>query len=146
LVWKNTKALLNRRLQVDTQTGVIMRTLLLGACLAASTTAFANECNIEIEGHIELDENIIIIETEDGDHVRFTEDALWFNRQSIDLTTAQQSYVSDYFHGIQQGVPLTFDIAMDAIDIAGTGVTVAFGGLLGENAGEFLQLKRAHAL
>jgi hypothetical protein len=110
-----------------------MRTLLLSACLAASTATLANECNIEIEGHIELDESVIIVETEDGDHVRFTNNELWVNKQSIALTSEQQSYVNDYFNGIQQSVPLTFDIAMDAIDIAGSGVTAAFGGLLGED-------------
>ena len=110
-----------------------MRTLLLSACLVTSTAALANECDIEIEGHIELDEDIIMIETEDGDRIRFNDSELWVNNQSVSLTSDQQSYVSDYFNGIQESVPLTFDIAMEAIDIAGTGVTAAFGGLLGED-------------
>jgi hypothetical protein len=110
-----------------------MRTLLLSACLATSTATLANECDINIEGDIELDEEIIMIETEDGDRIRFNDSELWVNRQPVDLTPTQQSYVSDYFNGIQQSVPLTFDIAMEAIDIAGTGVTAAFGGLLGED-------------
>lgn len=110
-----------------------MRTLLLSACLATSTATLANECDIHIEGQIELDEDIIMIETEDGDRIRFNESELWVNRQSVVLTPDQQSHVYDYFTGIQQSVPLTFDIAMEAIDIAGTGVTAAFGGLLGED-------------
>jgi hypothetical protein len=99
----------------------------------ASTATLANECEINIEGSIELDKEIIMIETEDGDHVRLNESELWVNGQSIALSSDQQTYLGDYFNSIQQSVPLTFDIAMEAIDIAGTGVTAAFGGLLGED-------------
>ncbi|TDF34690.1 DUF2884 family protein [Alteromonadaceae bacterium M269] len=122
-----------------------MRTLLLSACLAASTTVAANECDIHIQGQIGIDKENVIIETEDDDYIRFTESELWVNRQSIDLDSHQRALVGDYFNGIQESAPLTFDIAMDAIDLAGVGVTTAFGEILGEDDGLIDELNESFA-
>ena len=108
-----------------------MKTITLLAALVSSSV-MANECNINFQGGLELQQNELSLLTTDGQKVLINQNQeLFVNNQQLDLSPAQQNLVNDYYQQINTIAPATAEIALDAIDVARQGVTLAFDELIG---------------
>jgi hypothetical protein len=113
-----------------------MRTLLLAGLLTLSANyALANECEINFEGNLQLENRILTIETQNHKKIVINqENQLFVNGQKIQLSTYQQKLVSDYYAGIYSAAPQAAAIATDAITLASVTVNQVFTELLGSDS------------
>ncbi|MDM7861446.1 DUF2884 family protein [Alteromonas sp. ASW11-36] len=95
-------------------------------------TSISDNCSINFTGELEFHHDVLTITLEDGREVAFTENGdVTVNGVYLDLNHEQQGYAQDYYTHITDSVPMTVNIAVDALEIASTAVTEAFGELLG---------------
>lgn len=108
-----------------------MKTLIIAAALA-STSALAHECNVNFEGELQLQNQELRIKTTDGQQVFINQQQqLFINDQLQTLDSQQQTLIDNYYEQVNQVAPITADIALDAVDVARKGVTMAFDELMG---------------
>jgi len=117
-----------------------MKTLIATALILASSTAFAHDtsfssssCDADISGGIKITSSSL--EFSKNKKILYkivNNETLFVDGKEVDLTTSQQSLVTDYSTSIRAVVPEVKDIALDAIDLASDGVNLAFNELLGE--------------
>lgn len=112
----------------------LLPAILFTSMAATSASAFAhNECNIDLQGGLHIEQNTITFKKNDKALYSIVDDqTLMLNNQVIDLTSNQQSLVTEYSTSIRQTVPQVKEIAVGAIDVAVEGVNMAFDQLLGE--------------
>lgn len=109
--------------------------LLTVACLAAfGAQAHDNHCEVEINGSMELADKTLTLTTKRGKEVVINPDhSLVVDGEVVDLDSAQMRLVSDYYLGIEKAVPEAYELAQSAVNLAGQGVTEAFGEIIGED-------------
>jgi hypothetical protein len=112
-----------------------MRTLLLTSLLLINVNyAMANQCEIEFEGSLQLENRVLTIITEDNKEVVIQENnQLLVNGKQIDLSAEQQSLVSAYYAGIYAAAPQAARIASDAVHLASLTINEVFTELLGND-------------
>ena len=101
---------------------------------AMSSSAMAHQCDINVDGHLQLENSVLTITTEQKDKITIDENkSLFVNGQSIYLDAEQQQWVDDYYDGINNAVPQVADIAVEGISLASEAISHVFGELLGHN-------------
>jgi hypothetical protein len=113
-----------------------MRTLLLASLLLINVNyALANQCEIDFEGNLLLENRVLTITTQDHNKVVIQKNnQLFVNDKHIVLTTEQQNLVSAYYAGIYAAAPQAAGIASDAIQLASLTVHEVFTELLGQDS------------
>ncbi|MEP1384687.1 MAG: DUF2884 family protein, partial [Paraglaciecola sp.] len=113
-----------------------MRSIILAATLTfGSLSAFANQCNIELDGQLQLEDKVLQVQMDHQNQLTITEDkTLYVNNQVVDLSTEQQQWVNQYYNGINQALPQAANIATDAIALASSAMNEVFEELLGSNS------------
>ncbi|MEP7704836.1 DUF2884 family protein [Paraglaciecola sp. 25GB23A] len=113
-----------------------MRTLLLAGLLSLNANyALANDCEIEFEGHLQLENRVLTIETDAYKKIVINQqNQLFVNGEKILLSAYQQNLVSDYYAGIYAAAPQAAAIATDAIKLASVTVGEVFSELLGRDS------------
>ena len=95
----------------------------------------ADQCDINIDGHMKLEDRVLTVTTEDKDKIAIDEaHNLYVNGDQIYLDADQQQWVEDYYQGIHNAVPQVADIAIEGIAIASEAITLVFGELLGHDS------------
>jgi len=110
-----------------------MKTLMIATVLA-SASATAVECDFNFAGELQLQSNELFITTDAKQSIHINEQhQLFIDNQLQALSPNQQDLVQEYYQQINTIAPATADIAIDAIDVARNGVTLAFDELMGAN-------------
>ncbi|MFT2092337.1 DUF2884 family protein [Paraglaciecola sp. 2405UD69-4] len=113
-----------------------MRSIILATTLTfSSLSAFANQCDIELDGELKLEDKVLQVQVDRRNKLTITADkTLYINNQAISLTSEQQEWVDDYYNGINQAVPQAANIATDAVALASSAMNEVFGELLGADS------------
>jgi hypothetical protein len=112
-----------------------MRNIIVGVLLCGASQVSANQCNIEFNGNLALENQILSIQTDNNKQVRINADkALFVDGQEIILSRRQKQWVANYYDGISDAVPAAAEIAGDALTLASGAINQAFGQLLGEDS------------
>lgn len=109
-----------------------------GALLLASGSTMAHSsndhCDINFEGKMQLENNILTLYTKDNDKVRIEDDhRIYVNGEELYLSGEEQQWVENYYDGVTTAVPIAAQIAVDGVAIATEAVGMVFGELLGSN-------------
>lgn len=111
-----------------------MRTMIL-ALACCSLPVFANECNVELSGNLQLEDKILEITLNDDTQVKIDQYRdLTIDGQALDLNDEQQSWVNSYYDGINQAAPQAANIATQAIALASSALNEVFTELLGSDS------------
>lgn len=103
-----------------------------GILLLSATSVAANQCNVEFDGQIELEQHVLTIHTKQHKKVIINQDKVLFvNGDKITLNAQQRQRVKEYYDGINAAVPMAADIASDALALASSAINDTFGKLLG---------------
>ncbi|MGB2427072.1 MAG: DUF2884 family protein [Alteromonas sp.] len=95
-------------------------------------TDFTDNCSINFSGELEFHHDVLTITLEDDREITFNPDGdVTINGTYLDLDYEQQTHAQNYYTHITDSMPMTVNIAVDALEIASTAVTEAFGELLG---------------
>lgn len=110
-------------------------TVIAASLLLSSGAAFADQCDVNIDGQLSLINNVLTITTEDNDNVVIQADyQMFINGNTVDLSAEQQEWVVQYYQGITQAVPVVAAIAIDGVELAATALEEVFSNLLGANS------------
>lgn len=119
----------------------MVKLVTFGVLAALSGTAMADQCDINVDGHMKLQNHVLTVTTDDKDKITIDEThTLYVNGQQIYLDTQQQQWVEDYYQGIHDAVPQVADIAVEGIGIASEAIGLVFGELLGHNSDAVIDL------
>lgn len=112
-----------------------MRATILAATLACSSLpVFAHQCNVELHGNMSLENKILTVELDNNSRLIIDQNkTLFIDNQAISLNAEQQSWVNNYYDGINQAAPQAASIATDAVALASTAVNEVFTELLGSD-------------
>lgn len=95
--------------------------------------AHDDQCDVNIEGSLQFSNKIVTVMTQDDHRVEIYPDySVKVDGTSLTLSANQTQSVQAYYDGIEQAVPMTYDIAQNALSLVKTGITEAFGEILGE--------------
>ena len=110
-----------------------MRNIIILASLL-SASAYASNCKIDFDGDLRLKNNEITITLDDHETVFMNGQGVWVDGKSVNLDQAQLNLVNSYYDGYITMAPQVASLALDALDMADTGVTMAFSELLGADS------------
>lgn len=124
-----------------------MRSLILaGALTCFSATALAQQCDVELQGDLKLENKVLTVTLDSNTQMKIDEyHTLFLNGELYPVNAEQQKSVESYYDGISQAAPQVADIAIDAVALANTALNEVFTELLGadssalENLSEKLQ-------
>ncbi|WP_340679469.1 DUF2884 family protein [Paraglaciecola sp.] len=113
-----------------------MRTLLLASLLLININhALADQCQIDFEGSLQLENRILSITTLEHNKVVIQENnQLYVNGKQIVLSAEQQNLVSAYYTGIYAAAPQAARIASDAVQLASLTIHEVLTELLGHDS------------
>ena len=112
-----------------------MRTaIFLGALACCSLPVFANQCNVELNGNMQLENNVLAIKLDNNTRITIDQDKiLYVDGIALTLDAQQQRWVDNYYDGITQAAPQAAEIATDAVALASTALNEVFTELLGSD-------------
>jgi hypothetical protein len=112
-----------------------MRTILFAGALACcSLPVFASQCNVELNGNMQLENKILAITLDNDTRLTIDQDkTLYIDGIALTLDTQQQRWVDNYYDGINQAVPQAAAIATEAVALASTALNEVFTKLLGSD-------------
>lgn len=100
-----------------------------------STATAATECNIDFNGNLKLEHNVMTITTAEKDKiVIYPSYQVYINGEEVYLDSEQTQWVTDYYQGINQAAPEVAGIAAEGIALATDAIELALGELLGGDA------------
>jgi hypothetical protein len=108
-----------------------MRNIIAGVLLCGASQVSANQCDIEFNGNLTLENQILSIQTTNNKQVRiYADKTLSVDGKKITLSNRQQQWLTSYYDGITAAVPAAAEIASDALILAGEAINQTFGQLL----------------
>lgn len=112
-----------------------MRTMIIAGTLACcSLPVLANECNVELNGNMQLENNVLAIVLDNDSRLTIDQDKiLYVDGSALHLDSQQQRWVENYYDGINQAAPQAAAIATDAVALASTALNEVFTELLGSD-------------
>lgn len=112
-----------------------MRTMIFaGVLTCCALPVLANECNVELNGKMQLENKVLAVELDNDTRLTIGQDRIpYIDGVALDLTTQQQNWVDLYYDGINQAAPQAASIATDAVALASTAINEVFTELLGSD-------------
>jgi hypothetical protein len=112
-----------------------MRTVIFAGVLACcSVPALANQCNVELNGNMQLENSILTVNLDNDTRLTIDQDKiLYVDGTALTLDTQQQRWVNNYYDGINQAAPQAAAIATDAVALASIALNEVFTELLGSD-------------
>lgn len=111
------------------------KTLIAASLILSSSVAMAHQCDVNVEGQISLVDKVLTITTEDKDIIEIKEGkVLTVNGKAVVLNQEQHQWISNYYNGIYQAIPVAADIALEGVAIASSAVSEVLTNLLGANS------------
>lgn len=116
--------------------------MIAASVLLISGTATANECDVDIDGQVSLINNVLTITTEDNDIIKIDAgESLFVNGKRMDVNANQERWVSEYYNGIYNAVPVAAEIALEGVAIANVAVSEVLGSLLGTDSNSVTKIQ-----
>jgi hypothetical protein len=110
------------------------RTLIAASLVFCSGALYANECSVNIEGKMTLEDKVLTVTTEESDVISIEPNyQLFVNGNELGLSPIEKQWVQDYYDGIYGAVPQAANIAVEGVALASSAITEVFGGLLGQD-------------
>ncbi|MBC3767892.1 DUF2884 family protein [Neptunicella marina] len=126
-----------------------MQTVLISAALLTNS-AFAGECHVDFDAHVKIANEQVVVALQDNKQLTLSANEAWLDGKKLSLSKEQQTLMDEYYSRVFNIAPQAADIALDAVDLATKGVSMAFSTLLGEDdqvvqdiTGEFSVLRTA---
>jgi hypothetical protein len=115
---------------------MIMRSVIFAGALACcSLSVFANQCNVELSGAIQLENQILQVTLDDQTQLTINPDkTLYLDGVVMPLNGQQQIWMDNYYDGINSIVPQAANIATEAVALATTALNQVFTELLGSDS------------
>lgn len=111
------------------------RTLIAASLVFCSGALLANECNVNIDGKMTLEDQVLTITTEESDVISIESNyQLFVNGDELELSSTEKQWVQDYYNGIYGAVPQAANIAVEGVALASSAISEVFGGLLGQDS------------
>jgi hypothetical protein len=112
-----------------------MRAMIFAGALACcSLPALANQCDVEFNGNMQLENNILSVNLDNDTRLTIDQDRiLYVDGKALTLDPRQQRWVNNYYDGINQAAPQAASIATDAVALASTALNEVFTELLGSD-------------
>jgi hypothetical protein len=112
-----------------------MRTVIFAGALACcSLPVIANQCNVELNGNMQLENNVLAVKLDNDTRLTIDQDKiLYVDGIALTLDTQQQSWVDNYYDGINLAAPQAAAIATDAVALASIALNEVFTELLGSD-------------
>lgn len=108
--------------------------ILASSLILVANTAWADQCDINFDGQLQLQQQVLSIQTKDNDKIIIDPQYnLTVNGRHIALDEKQQQWVKDYYQGLYNAVPQAASIASDAIKLASSALSATFAELLGND-------------
>jgi hypothetical protein len=108
--------------------------IIAGALACCSFPVLANECNVELNGNMQLENNVLAIILDNNTRLTIGQDKiLYVDGIALQLDSEQQRWVENYYDGINQAAPQAAAIATDAVALASTALNEVFTELLGSD-------------
>jgi hypothetical protein len=105
-----------------------------GALACSSLTVFANQCDVELNGNMQLENSVLAINLDNNTRLTIDQDkTLYIDGIALSLDPQQQHWVDTYYDGINQAAPQAAAIATDAVALASTALNEVFTELLGSD-------------
>tara|TARA_R110000751_G_C13795394_1_gene483469 strand:- start:103074 stop:103847 length:774 start_codon:yes stop_codon:yes gene_type:complete len=106
--------------------------IIAGALACCSLPVLANQCNVEFNGNMQLENNVLEVTLANNTRLSIAQDKiLYVDGVALTLDTQQQHWVDNYYDGINQAAPQAAAIATDAVALASTALNEVFTELLG---------------
>ena len=94
----------------------------------------SEECSVDVNYGVAVEQDHIRFIDKDETVVQINNmDQLFIRGKQIDLDTRQQALLEEYAKGINEQVPATVNLALDAVEVAFTAVSHVMAGLSGED-------------
>lgn len=111
------------------------KSIIAASVLLFTGATYANECSVNIDGQLTLEDKVLTITTENRDVVLIEANHdLFVNGKSISLTKDQQLWVESYYQGITDAVPAVAEVAIEGVALATSTINEVFGNLLGADS------------
>tara|TARA_R110002167_G_scaffold21316_2_gene77678 strand:- start:736 stop:1515 length:780 start_codon:yes stop_codon:yes gene_type:complete len=112
-----------------------MRTMIFAGALACcSLPVLANQCNVELNGNMQLENKVLAVTLDNDTRLTIDQDKiLYIDGIALTLDTQQQGWVDNYYDGINSAAPQAASIATDAVALASTALNEVFSELLGSD-------------
>ena len=112
-----------------------MKKSLIAASLLVSSSAFADQCDVNVKGELSVVDQVITITTEAKDKIVIEPDyQVFYNGRTVDLNSEQQQWVKQYYTGIYDAIPVVANLALDGVQIAAVALDEVFNTLFdGDN-------------
>lgn len=119
-----------------------MRTMIfIGALAFCSLSTFANQCNVEFNGNMQLENHILSVQLDNNTRLTIDQNRiLYVDGKALNLDPQQQRWVNNYYEGINQAAPQAAEIATDAVALASTALNEVFTELLGSDSSALADL------
>ena len=93
----------------------------------------SDHCDVNVDGNLVFENQTLTITLKNGDKAVFTPDGdVIVDGVTLDLDSRAYQQAQNYYHSVQDSVPVTIEVAKEAVAIANTAVVEVFGQLLGE--------------
>jgi len=108
--------------------------LLASGSVAAHDTSFSSDsCDVDLNAGVTINKQEVAFTKNDKELYKIVGNThLVVNDETISLSGSQQELVAKFSHDVRAVVPEVKGIALEALDLASEGVTLAFNELLGE--------------
>ena len=108
--------------------------LIASSVLSAPSFAHDNNCDIELNGHIQYYQGLLTVDMQNGTSFSIDDThTLQINGETPALSKDQQQWVGNYYDNISTAIPMTLTIANEGLEVASIAVTEVFGELLGSS-------------
>ena len=106
----------------------------ISALAIMSGSAAANQCDINVDGNLKLENKLLTVTTQTNDVITIDEfHSVYVNGQSLYLDAEQQQWAAEYYDGINAAVPQVVSIAKEGVSLASEAIGKVFGELLGHD-------------
>lgn len=113
-----------------------MRSMILAGALACcASPALATQCNVEFNGTMQLENNVLTVMLDNDTRLTIDQDKiLYVDGVALTLDTKQQHWVDNYYNGITQAAPQAAEIATEAVALVSATLNEVFVELLGSDS------------
>ncbi|AWL10890.1 hypothetical protein HMF8227_00384 [Saliniradius amylolyticus] len=101
------------------------------ALMSSSALAHDSDCDLTLNGDVTLKQGTLTASLNNNQSLKLDGQQAWLDGQALDLNDDQQALLNQYHSESLTLAPKVADIALDALDLANDGVTLAFGELFG---------------
>ena len=110
-----------------------MKALIAATTILCSSAAMAQDCNMNIKGHMTLNHSNLTLKLDDNRSLLLDGHSARLNGNAMNLDADQLYLLNSYHQKVETLAPKVANLALDAVSLANEGINRAFNELLGED-------------